>query len=190
MFPVSMLHLSKGSDSCWGDISLLIRFYSSDSDASHVPSISNSSNDNYCTRWQRYTVSAMWFGYLRRFRVWWRRHAPAPFVWPPWVPVKPGTDCHGIQLAGIVFSIIALQCDILALVWLFGPANVTFWTCQCDFSALRLFPASGTLPHEFKKYVEMDYRLKETIKINYNDANDRRNTQTQEPWCFPCIRYI
>ena len=42
--------------------------------------------------------------------------------------------------------IITLQCDIVALVWLFGPANVTFWTCQCDFSALRLSPASGTLP--------------------------------------------
>ena len=41
----------------------------------------------------------------------------------------------------IVIIITTLQCDILALVWLFGPANVTFWTCQCDFSALRLFPA-------------------------------------------------
>ena len=30
-------------------------------------------------------------------------------------------------------AIKTLQCDILALVWLFGPANVTFWTCQCDF---------------------------------------------------------
>ena len=48
-------------------------------------------------------------------------------------------------------SIITLQCDILAIVRLFDPANVTLWTCQCDFSALRLFPASGTLPRELKE---------------------------------------
>ena len=47
-------------------------------------------------------------------------------------------------------TIITLQCDVLALVWLFGPANVTFWTCQCDYSALGLFPANGTLPRELK----------------------------------------
>ena len=35
-------------------------------------------------------------------------------------------------------------------MWHFGPANVTFWTCQCDFPALRLFLASGTLPRELK----------------------------------------
>ena len=29
----------------------------------------------------------------------------------------------------------------------FGPC-VTFRPCQCDFSALRLFPASGTLPRD------------------------------------------
>ena len=52
--------------------------------------------------------------------------------------------------------IITLQCDILALVWLFGPANVPFWTCQCDFSALRLFPASGTLPRELRKHIGID----------------------------------
>ena len=61
-----------------------------------------------------------------------------------------------IQQYNTMCMIITLQCDILALVWLFRPANVTFWTCQCDFSALRLFPASGTLPCELRKYIEID----------------------------------
>ena len=50
--------------------------------------------------------------------------------------------------------IITLQCDILTLVWLFGPANVTFWTCQCDFSALRLLPFSDPPPE--LKNIEID----------------------------------
>ena len=64
---------------------------------------------------------------------------------------------HKIWMTGLNPTIITLQCDILALVWLFVPANVTFWTCHCDFSALRLFPASGTLPRELKKKnIEME----------------------------------
>ena len=58
----------------------------------------------------------------------------------------------GYIVTKAILSIITLQCHILALVWLFGPANVTFWTCQCDFSALRLFPVSDTLPHDLKIY--------------------------------------
>ena len=38
----------------------------------------------------------------------------------------------------------------------FWPCQCHFWTCQCDFSALRLFPASGTLPRELKKYIEIE----------------------------------
>ena len=57
-----------------------------------------------------------------------------------------------LQITKELPLIITLQCEILALVWLFGPANVTFWTCQCDFSAQRLFPASGTLP-QIKKNI-------------------------------------
>ena len=45
----------------------------------------------------------------------------------------------------------------------FRPCQCHFYTCQCDFSALRLFPASGTLPCELKKI----------------HRNNRRNTQTQ-----------
>ena len=60
------------------------------------------------------------------------------------------SSCRSMYTALLWCDIITLQCDILALVWLFGPANVTFWTCQCDFSALRLFPASDTLPRELK----------------------------------------
>ena len=67
-----------------------------------------------------------------------------------------------------VYSFITLQCDILALVWLFGPANVTFWTCQCVFLALRLFPASDTLPCELKKI----YRNK--LKIKRDNKNQFR----------------
>ena len=64
----------------------------------------------------------------------------------------PYTKHHYHYKPRTLFCIITLQCDILAIVWLFDPANVTFWTCQCDYSALRLFPASGTLPRELKKY--------------------------------------
>ena len=64
-------------------------------------------------------------------------------------------------------NIITLQCDILALVWLFGPANVTFWTCQCDFSALRLFRASGTLPRELKQIYRNRMKIKRDNKNQF-----------------------
>ena len=48
-------------------------------------------------------------------------------------------------------------CDFSALpMSLFGPANVTFWNCQCDFSSRRLFPASGTLPRDLQIYIELN----------------------------------
>ena len=76
----------------------------------------------------------------------WRRPGDKPLSEPMLVSL-PSHIC----VTRSQWVIVTLQCDILALVWLFGPANVTFWTCQCDFSALRLFPARGTLPHELKK---------------------------------------
>ena len=86
--------------------------------------------------------------------------------------------------------IITLHCGILALVWLFGPANVTFWTRQCDFRPWGCSLPVTPSPAANKKYIAIDQRLKGTIKINFNVTNKRRNTQTQEPRCFPFIQYI
>ena len=69
--------------------------------------------------------------------------------WADWPFNTPLNEMLNRSVVSVV-DIITLQCDILALVWLFSPANVTFWTCQCHFLALRLFPAGGTLPRELK----------------------------------------
>ena len=96
------------------------------------------------TIWLRWIIFRYW-GYAliqethHRFHHW----TPELLIWLRW------------QQCELLF-IITLQCDILALVWLVGPAKSTFWTCQCNFSAPRLYPASGTLPNELKIYIELD----------------------------------
>ena len=52
---------------------------------------------------------------------------------------------------------------------LFGPANVTFWPWGC-------FLPVAPSPANWKIKIKIESNLKGTIKINFNDTDNRRNT--------------
>ena len=107
-----------------------------------------------------------------------------------WLAIQHTTQWNAQQVCG--------QCGghYNTPMWHFGP-YVTFQPCQCHFLDLPMslfgpeaVPCRRYPPPGIKKSIEIYQKLKRTIKINFNDTNNRRNTQTQEPRCFPCIQHI
>ena len=89
-----------------------------------------------------------------------------------------------------ISKIITLQCDILTLVWLFGPANVTFLDLPMWLFGPEAVPCQWHPPPRIKKKHRNRIKIKRDNKNQFQWHNNRRNTQTQEPRCFPCIQYI
>ena len=68
------------------------------------------------------------------------------------------TSCRLLSHSNVAFWPL---CDFSALsMWLFG-------TCQCDFLALMLFPASCTLPRELKKIYRNSLEIKKDNEIQF-----------------------